>query len=574
MIYYEISCANPLSSYLQIKTTFTVLQADAPVYLQLPAWRPGRYELQNFAQKIQGFRIQNEDNNAVVFKKVTKDRWEVQPAYSTKLTVSYNFYARQMDAGGSWIDENQLYVNPINCLLAVVGQEQEPAELKLNIPENWQIACGLKLQNSNILMADNYDQLVDSPLIASPTLKLASYEVNNIPFYIWIQGDCTPDWDRIIQDFTAFTQEQITLFGEFPVKDYYFLNQILPYKHYHGVEHGNSTVITLGPGELLMYNSLYKDFVGVSSHELFHTWNIKKIRPAGMMPYDYSQENYFRTGFVAEGITTYYGDYILARSGVYTAEEYFEELNGVLSKHFNDYGHLNYSVTDSSFDLWLDGYKPGVPDRKVSIYHKGALAAIILDLEIRRSSNNFYSLDTVMQRLWENFGKKGVGYTDADYQQLVQEIAGTGTEKYFTEIIYGTAPIQQYLDKALNYVGCTLIKEDNLNATEARWGFKTNFSNNSALTVSAIAPESPAYNSLSLDDELIALNGRKIEGNISGLLASQSEISLTLFRNKQLREIKLQADGKSYFQEYTVRKLPDAKLVDKANFYLWLKQRF
>ena len=219
-------------------------------------------------------------------------------------------------------------------------------------------------KEDKILAAENYEQLVDSPLIASPNLKLASYEVNGIPFYIWIQGDCTPDWSRIIQDFTAFTQEQITLFGDFPVQDYHFLNQLLPYKYYHGVEHSNSTVITLGPAELLMSKSLYKDFVGVSLHELFHTWNIKKIRPQEMMPYDYTQENYFRTGYVAEGLTTYYGDYLLARAGVYTADEYFEELNGVLSKHFNDYGHQHYSVADSSFDLWLDGYKPGVPDRK------------------------------------------------------------------------------------------------------------------------------------------------------------------------------------------------------------------
>jgi predicted metalloprotease with PDZ domain len=574
MIQYHISSANPLSAYLQIKTSFSVSEQDALLHLQLPAWRPGRYELQNFAQKIQHFRIQDQDHNPVPFKKITKDRWEVQLSGTKELTVSYNFYARQMDAGGSWIDENQLYLNPINCLLAIVGREQEAAELILAIPENWQIACGLPQKESNILSAENYEQLVDSPLIASPNLKLASYEVNGIPFYIWIQGDCQPDWGRIVSDFTAFTQEQLTLFGDFPVKDYHFLNQILPYKHYHGVEHSNSTVITLGPAELLMGKSLYKDFVGVSSHELFHTWNIKKIRPVEMMPYDYSQENYFRTGYVAEGLTTYYGDYLLARAGVYSAEEYFEELNGVLSKHFVDYGHQHYSVADSSFDLWLDGYKTSVPDRKVSIYHKGALAAIILDLEIRRSTNNIKSLDTVMQRLWEEYGKQGIGYSEADYQRLVQEAGLTASEKYFADVIYGTAPLPPYLDKALGYVGCTLVKEDSPNLTEAIWGFKTNLTGNSNLVVSAIAPESPAYTALSLDDELIALEGRKIEGNISVLLAGRSEINLTIFRNKYLQQVKLQADGKSYFPKYTIQKLPEAKLVDKANFYLWLKQRF
>ena len=135
------------------------------------------------------------------------------------------------------------------------------------------------------------------------------------------------------------------MFGGFPVADYHFLNQILPYKHYHGVEHTNSTVITLGPAELLMTEGLYKELLGVSSHELFHTWNIKSIRPAELLPYDYTQEKYFRTCYIAEGITTYYGEYLLARSGVRTAEQYFQELNTVLRKHYDDDGRYNLSLS-------------------------------------------------------------------------------------------------------------------------------------------------------------------------------------------------------------------------------------
>jgi predicted metalloprotease with PDZ domain len=340
------------------------------------------------------------------------------------------------------------------------------------------------------------------------------------------------------------------------------------------VEHSNSTVITLGPAELLMTKSLYKEFIGVSSHELFHTWNIKKIRPAEMMPYDYTQENYFRTGFVAEGLTTYYGDYLLARSGVFSAEEYFDELNGVLSKHFSDYGHENYSVADSSFDLWLDGYKPGVPDRKVSIYHKGALAALILDLEIRRNTNHISSLDTVMQRLWTDFGQKDIGYTEEDYKKLVAEVGKDSFAKYFEDIIYGTAPIQPYLEKALNYIGCTLVTEQNPGLTESTWGFKTGLTTDNNLQVTAIAAESPASTGLSLQDELIAVNNRKVEGNISPLIAHQTEISLTLFRNKQLRQVTLSASEGKYFPKYKVQKQAEALLPNRANFYLWLKQRF
>jgi len=572
MVRYQIQIENPLSSFIQVKTFIPTQEKDI-LHLQLPAWRPGRYELQNFAQKIQRFSVTDTNQNQVPFKKKTKDCWEVNTVGFTDIIVQYNFYAHQMDAGGSWIDETQLYVNPINLFLQVISQEEATCEVVLEIPENWQIACGLPQTRKNILTASNYDVLVDSPFIASPTLQKRVYTVNNIPFYIWIQGNCPLNWEKITQDFTAFIQEQLNLFGDFPVKDYHFLNQILPYRHYHGVEHGNSTVITLGPGELFMTPALYKEFIGVSSHELFHTWNIKKIRPQEMLPYDYTQENYFRTGYIAEGITTYYGDYLLARSGVFTAEQYFTELNGVLAKHFNYYGHENYSVADSSFDTWLDGYKAGIPDRKVSIYHKGALAALILDLEIRQTTQNKSSMDTIMVRLWEEFGKKNIGYSEADYERLVEEITQTSFTDYFQNIIYGTTPLPVYLEKALNFVGCTLHQHLNPILSESKYGFKIALKENN-VQVSGIAPESPAAAGLSLEDELIAINGRRIEGNFANLLAQAETVELTLFRNKMLRQVILNSDGQTYYPQYTVSKMPQASPEQNQNFAIWLKQVF
>ena len=572
MVRYHLQIENPLNSFLQVKTIIQTEGKDI-LNLQLPAWRPGRYELQNFAQKLQSFQILDQKQNAVLFEKVTKDRWEVNTAGLNEITVLYNFYARQMDAGGSWADETQLYVNPINLFLQVQGQADAACEVYLDIPEIWQIAGGLPQTKKNTLSAPNYDVLVDSPFIASPTLQQIIYKVNNIPFYIWIQGNCQVNWDKIKHDFTAFTQEQLNLFGDFPVADYHFLNQILPYAHYHGVEHANSTVITLGPGELFMSPALYKEFIGVSSHELFHTWNIKKIRPQEMLPYDYARENYFRTGYIAEGVTTYYGDYLLARCGVFTAEQYFTELNGVLGKHFIDYGHENYSVADSSFDTWLDGYKAGIPDRKVSIYHKGALAALILDLEIRRTTQNKSSLDTVMVRLWHEFGIKNIGYTETDYERLVAEITQTSFLNYFQNIIYGTAPLPAYLEAALHYVGCTLNTNLNPILSESKYGFKTTLKDN-ILQVSGLAPQSPAADVLSLEDELIAINGRRIEGNFATLLSQAETVELTLFRNKMLRQVTLKPDQQTYFPKYSVSKLPQASPEQRQNFAAWLKQVF
>ncbi|TXK36904.1 M61 family metallopeptidase [Pontibacter qinzhouensis] len=574
MIYYHISYTNPLSHLLTIRITISD-NKEQELYLQLPSWRPGRYELQNFAQKLSKVSA-TANGAAVTIKKVTKDKWLVENAGAGSVVIEYSFYARQMDAGGSWLDEQQLYLNPINCLMAVEGRKAEPCQLQLALPDQYEIACGLQVLEKFTLQASDYHELVDAPLFASDNLQQTKYEVNGLPFYIWIQGDCQPDWLKIKEDFEAFTKEQLELFGDFPVSEYHFLNQILPYRYYHGVEHGNSTVITLGPAELLMSWGLYKEFVGVSSHELFHTWNIKKIRPVEMLPYDYAQENYFRTGYIAEGITTYYGDYLLARSGFFTAAQYFEELNTTLQRYYVDYGHHNLSVADSSFDLWLDGYKAGIPDRKVSIYVKGALTALLLDLQLRKVTDNRANLDQVLVRLWNDFGKQDIGYSEQDYERLVQEVAGSDFTAYFENYIYGTTPIEEALTEALQFVGCTLQKTESQLLTEQLYGFKT-VADGTAVKVTALAPGSPASQVLSLDDELIALNGRKLEQNLQPLLSTTNTgapVAITLFRDKRLRKVHLQPNNQTYYSKFTIEKRADATGQEQENFRLWLKQEF
>ncbi|MBX0335519.1 PDZ domain-containing protein [Pontibacter sp. HSC-14F20] len=574
MIRHHLSYTNPLTHFLDITITIPD-NSQQELYLQLPAWRPGRYELQHFAQKLRGVTA-SANGVAIPVRKVTKDRWIVETGGAENIEILYSFYARQMDGGGSWLDEEQLYLNGINCLMAVEDRTHEPQQLQLAIPDNWQIACGLPEIERHTLLADNYDLLVDSPFIASASLKKETYTVAGIPFHVWLQGDCRPDWDRIKKDFEAFTKEQLEVFGDFPVQDYHYLNEILPYRFYHGVEHVNSTVITLGPGELLMTPALYKEFLGVSSHELFHTWNVKQIRPKEMLPYDFTGENYFRTGYVAEGITTYYGDYILARSEVFTAAQYFDELNTTLQRYFADRSRDHMSVADSSFDLWLDGYKPGIPDRKVSIYIKGALTALLLDLQLRHATGNQESLDTVMRHLWEDFGKRGIGYTEDDYKQLVLRVGGVEFEDYFDRYINGTAPIENALDKALAYIGCTLRTEENALLYERIFGFKI-VADAQATKVTAIAPDSPASAVLSIDDELMAVNGRKIEQNLQALLADMDlsqDIELTLFRKKQLRQVRLQPSQQTYYTRYSIAKRMEATDAEKQNFKLWLKQEF
>ncbi len=186
---------------------------------------------------------------------------------------------------------------------------------------------------------------------------------------------------------------------------------------------------------------LYHDLLGIASHELFHAWNICKIRPTELLPYDFTQECYFETCFVAEGFTTYYGDLILNRSGIFDKLTYLKELEACYKRHFEISDNASQSLLESSFDLWVDGYEKGIPNRKVSVYHKGAIAAQALDIIIRFKFNNTKSLDTVMKILWNNYGNMQSGYTYDSVKQICESVYEDSLDFYFKLYIEGTESI-------------------------------------------------------------------------------------------------------------------------------------
>ena len=260
---------------------------------------------------------------------------------------------------------------------------------------------------------------------------------------------------------------------------------------------------------------------------------------------------------------------------MHTPEQYFEELNAVLRKHFDDAGSENLSLADASMDLWLDGYKPGVPDRKVSVYHKGALAALILDLTLRQLSGHARSLDDVMRRLYEEFGKTGIGYTEADYIRIVNEVAGRDMHAYFDKFIYGVAPLTESLAKVLHTVGCQLLVGENASASEGIFGFRT-VVKNERTEVTAIWPGSPAAVALTVDDEIVAVNGRRVDMNLQSLLSSGApQYEVSVFRQNRLLTVMLTATpGAGFGQRYMVDKLETADTAQQQGFQQWLGWEF
>lgn len=461
---YQISIADTQNHFIQFKYTIPHIHQDA-IELQLPAWRPGRYELQNFAKNIRLFNVMDDAGNTVNYKKVSKDRWHIETKGLSQIHINYQYYANQPDAGACFVDENYLYINPVHCFMYVDGRADEEYKLTFNLPDDYKIACQMKAINKHQLIAPNFDYLADSPLIASCTLMQHTFKVTNTQIHIWFQGNHPFNIDRLIADTTAYTIKQIEVFGDLPCSDYHFLYLMHLYPARHGVEHLDSTVIAMGKTPDQTVEEYYNDLLAISSHELFHLWNIKRIRPVDMMPYNFTKENYSTLGYVYEGVTTYYGDLMLMQSGVWNWEQYAASFNSDLKRHTTNQGRFNYSVAESSWDTWLDGYVPGVLGRKVSIYIEGMLAALIADITIIKNSNGKFSLHNVMQDLYQQCYKQNKGYDEAIYSSLLEKYAGISFEHYFKTLIWGKGELQNQLQIVLNEVGCTIMENKKGNFT-------------------------------------------------------------------------------------------------------------
>jgi len=550
---YIFSISEPHGRFVSIDININGPFGEEGFELQLPSWRPGRYELGNFAKNIKGFSVFDESGKPVDFKKVTKDRWKIS-GKANSILVRYEYYAAQPDAGACFLDHDLLYINPVHCCFFIPGREKEKCKITLQVPESWKVATGMKKINEHTLEAENFDQLVDCPFMASPTISHGQYTLENISFNVWLQGDANPDWFKIIKDFEAFTEVQLKAMKEFPAKDYHFLVLLVPFPFYHGVEHLNSTVLALGPGYKLMQPGMYKELMGVASHELFHSWNVKTIRPVEMLPYNLTAENYAETGFVYEGVTTYYGDLFLGRSGFFPLQGLLDEYSVRLQKHMDNPGRFNYSVAESSFDTWLDGYTPGVPGRKTSIYDEGSLLALCLDFMIRSATESKHSLDDVMRMLYFEFGKKNKGYTGNDYREIAETIAGRNFKDFFENYVYKAASLFDFLGEIVSLAGLRLKTTPSVNHQERSFGMRTEIRNGQTF-VTAVYPDSPAsIAGVVKDDELIALNGIRIENNISDLIGiNQTELpTLMIASGRKIRELVLKTGRQEFYTKYTI----------------------
>lgn len=566
-VQYQLSIEKRHEQYLQIEITFSCSEDSTEV--KLPTWRPGRYELGMFAKNVRLFQATDENGKSLEWSKTSHSVWQVDTKGITSFKVRYQYFAAELNGGSTFLDDQQLYVNPVNCFMYTESTKIDTCTVQLNVPEAYEIACSLD-QSEKVLTAPDFDTLVDAPFIASDSMEHQTFEEGGVLFHLWFQGMKHIPWEKLIEDFRAFTKVQLAKFGEFPVKEYHYLIEIVPYQGYHGVEHHASTVLYLGP-TYDVFNKLYKELLGVASHELYHTWNVKALRSSDMYPYDFDKENYSRMGYLCEGVTTYMGDLFLFKGGVFNFDQYAFEFNAQLQKHFDNHGRFNYSVGESSFDTWLDGYQVGAPGRKVSIYTEGCLIAFMTDIRLRQATKDKYGLDELMRRLYFAFAVEKKGVTEADYLAELKNISGEDWTPFFTGYVHGTKGFEGPLTEALEYIGLELVHKPSNSAMESQVGIKAS-KKGKGVTVQAIYPGSPAdMAGIQRLDDIIGINNIQLNNDLNEWLNyfdHESKV-LKVVRGGRILDIQLPVLNRTFYNQYSIQKIKNCSPSQEKAFLAW-----
>lgn len=549
---------------LQVRFTFKA-EAETTV-VRIPYWRPGRYEEGKFPKNYIGMTF-SANGEVVASRKQTGYTFEVDTPKGAEITAEYVLYAGDLTAGNTYYDEEVLLINPVNSLIWPEGSELRAFNLELELPEDWECATTFQQwqpkdeETVYRFKAKSLQELLDTPVLAAPDLQTYSYTAGKVPFYIHVSGYHPENSDGIIADFRAFTGAQLEAFGSFPAKEYRFLLLFLEAKARHGVEHEKSTVIVMGPSSELETKAMYNSFLGIASHELYHTWNVKYLRPADWTPYDFTGPAHSRLGYVAEGVTTYMGDLILWQSGVFSDEEFLAELGGHLTRHMQNRGRFNLSLADSSVDTWIDGYGRSATGRRQSIYTEGAMLAFVCDAMILDATEGDKGLSDIMRGLYESVDP-AVGYTEEEYWNALKAAADKPWDALYNAVVEGRGGLEHFFTEALTLAGLQLVTAEKKSEKEHWWGTET-IETPRGLFITFVAQGSPADTCGLWEGDLIETVNEVPAGeflaNTSESVMRHSSVSLKIKKGYKTRILELDPDGKAHLQTYRIEANPSGK---------------
>ena len=566
MLHYQIEFDDYRQHLIHVTLRFV---AQPTQVLSLPTWIPGSYLIREFSKHIEGVRAYDEDGRLLQIRKNEKNKWQLFNTDFELITVEYDVYAYDLSVRGAYVDQTRLYVNPACVCLGLEGQEDKAVEVELFLaPElkHFQLATGLPskslVKGRYTLKAKNYAELIDSPFELADQTRF-SFEANGIPHEFVVSGKHAMNEQRMKQDIEKICATEISMFGSAPFENYTFMTMATG-NSYGGLEHPNSTSLISPRDDLPKANEPvepsadYQRFLGLCSHEYFHSWLVKFIRPENFVNYDLNKEGYTSLLWIFEGFTSYYDDLILLRSGVINQESYIKLLKSQIDRYLQNPGRAVQTVAESSFDAWVKFYRQDENSNNAgtSYYNKGCLVALCLDLGLRLRGS---SLDALMRKLYEN-AQNGIQVNERTIYELANELTGDDWSEQINHLINTTdeLPLDQLFPEfGLSY---TLNHDKSL-----PFGLKLADKPEGVLIQSARRDGSGVLAGLSANDVIVAIDGLKATAKLVEKYAKQDGTYIVYaFRRDEFMQFEVKASGSALTEV-------NLKVEDQAKVEKWLK---
>ena len=567
---FTVSMPRPATRYVHVEATYEGLGGPA-VDLKMPGWSPGYYVILDDAKNVGFFSARAASGSPLRWKKSAKNAWRVETAGAKTFTVAYDVWAAGGSIAESALDERQAFLSPTGLFLHPAGKLATPVTLTVERPKEWaRISTGLDpvAGRTGTFSASDFDVLYDSPLLVG-NQEVLSFDVDGVPHTFEGSGLGSLDRARFVADLKAMVTAAVRLMGEIPYRRYAFIS-IGPGGG--GLEHLNSQLVTFAAAKMADPVE-YARTMRFLAHEYFHHFNVKRIRPVALGPFDYDRENLTRMLWFSEGGTVYYEDLLLVRDGFFTPQEYLRRLASGLSSYEGSPGRRFQSPAEASFDAWF-GYfdrSEHLRNTTVSPYDAGLAVSFLLDLEIRHATRNRRSLDDVMRALYRTYAKeKGRGFTDAEFRRTCEETAGMPLPEIFDRYVATTAPIDW--PKYLGYAGLEL--EPETDPVPGDLGADLEDRGGKVLVTRVGIGSAASLAGLASRDELLAVDD--LRGGLAGLRERFAErkpgeqVKVLVARDGKVRSLDVVL-GPPAARPLRFRRVTDPTPLQTAIFEGWLK---
>lgn len=557
-ISYTVSMSRPWTHLLEVEMRLKWNRMPAKAELKMPVWTPGSYLIREYARHVQDFAVKDATGRALTWQKVNKNTWQIDTKGAKELVASYWVYSNELTVRTNELNDEHAFWNNAALLMFPAGQLSAPSTVTVAPNTKWKIATGLPRVSgqANTFRASNFDVLYDSPFEVSD-FKEISFDVHGKTHRVVMSGEGNYDLKKIAEDVPKIAEEGYKIFGEFPYDDYTFIVNL---RGGGGLEHLNSTALQWNRFGFKP-QTRYNGFLSLVAHEYFHLWNVKRIRPDALGPFDYENENYTKLLWVAEGGTAYYESLLLRRAGLISDKELLDARANTIEQLQNRQGRFETSLEEASFDAWIKYYRQdeNAINNQISYYDKGEIVNMMLDVTIRTASSGAKSLDDVMRYLYNEFYKKNRNYTPADFQKAAELAAGKSLDDFFSKYVRGEAEIDY--NGIVNSIGLQLTA-DEPDKTKAYIGADL-VEESGRLTIRALPANSPAYEQgLNTGDQIVAIDGYRASSSFLQTYIVERKpndsVKLTIFRFDKLRDVTFRL-GANIRAEYSF------KPVDQPN---------